>query len=169
MNRVNRLIFWLVRNAPAALWPLAAQHARLTKRNPAKVFDKAARDRNLPQADRAAMANLRMRELDVAAAPEAFRQGVRGFIHEARIHAQPWGFDPATITPPVFIWHGDEDANVPAAMAQHLAARIPDAKLTTYHGEGHLIVPKHWTEILTTLLSVYSQSAKSVPDSPPPG
>jgi pimeloyl-ACP methyl ester carboxylesterase len=169
MNRVNRLIFWLARNAPAALWPLAAQHARLTKRHPAKVFDKAARDRNLPEADRAAMASLRMRELDTVAAPEAFRQGVRGFIHEARIHVQPWGFDPAAIKPPVFIWHGDEDANVPVAMAQHLAARIPDGRLTIYRGEGHLIVPEHWTEILTALLSVYPQPAKAVPGSRPPG
>jgi pimeloyl-ACP methyl ester carboxylesterase len=169
MNRANRLIFWLARNAPAALWPLAAQHARLTKRYPAKVIDKAVHDRNLPKADRAAMASPRMRELYAATASEAFRQGVRGFIHEARICVRPWGFDPATIKPPVFIWHGGEDVNVPVAMAQHLAAQIPDSKLTIYRGEGHLIAPEHWTEILSTLLSAYPQPAQAAPGSTPPG
>ncbi len=153
MNRVNRLIFRLARSAPGALWPLAARHARLTKRDAEKVFDQAARDRNLPAADRAAMASPRMREFDTMAAPEAFRQGVRGFIHDARLYVQPWGFDPATIKPPVFIWHGDEDANVPVAMARRLAARIPGARLTVYRGEGHLIVPEHWADILAALLA----------------
>ena len=154
MNRVNRLIFQLARNAPGALRPLAAQHARQTKRHPAKVFDKTARDRNLPEADRAAMSSARMRELDTIAASEPFRQGVSGFVHEAHMYARPWGFDLAAIEPPVFIWHGDADANVPVAMARYLAARIPASRLTVYRGEGHLIVPKHWTEILATLLSV---------------
>lgn len=153
MNHANRLIFCLARTAPLGLWPLAAQHARATKRHAAKVFDKAARNRSLPEADRAAMASPRMRELDTMAAPEPFRQGVRGFIHDVRLCVQPWGFDPATIRPPVFLWHGDQDANVPVAMARQLAARIPGARLTVYPGEGHLIVPGHRAEILAALLA----------------
>ena len=94
------------------------------KRHPAKVLESAARDKSLPEADREALTNPRLRELMITAASEAFRQGVRGIVHEARICAQPWGFDPAAVKPPVYIWHGDEDTNVPVAMAQHLAARI---------------------------------------------
>ena len=153
MNRVNRLIFTLARTAPALLRLVVAQHAYGAKRHPAKVLEKAARDRSLPEADRQAMTRPRLREQMIAAAPEAFRQGVRGVVHEARICAQPWGFDPAAIKPPVRIWHGDQDANVPVAMARHLAARIPDSSLTIYPGEGHLIVPVHWDEILAALLS----------------
>jgi pimeloyl-ACP methyl ester carboxylesterase len=125
--------------------------------------------KDMNRADREAMTNPHLRELMITAAPEAFRQGVRGVVQEARICAQPWGFDPATVKPPVCIWHGDEDANVPVAMAQHLAARIPDSSLTIYRGEGHMIAPKHWDEILAALLSVYPQSAKAEPGRPPPG
>jgi pimeloyl-ACP methyl ester carboxylesterase len=153
MNRVNRLIFRMARSAPVGLWPLAAQHAHATRRHGARVFDKAARDRNLPEADRAAMASPRLRDLDAMAGPEPFRHGVRGFIQDARLCAQPWGFDPAAITPPVLLWHGDQDANVPVAMARRLAERIPGARLTIYPGEGHLIVPGHWAEILAALLA----------------
>jgi pimeloyl-ACP methyl ester carboxylesterase len=159
MNRVNRLIFTFSRRAPQALRLLVAPHAYLMKHQPAKVVERSAGDRNLPEADREAMTSPRLREFMITAGPEAFRQGIRGVVHEAHICAQPWGFDPAAIKPPVFIWHGDQDTNVPVAMAQHLAARIPDSRLTIYRGEGHLIVPNHWPEILATLLSVERRSA----------
>lgn len=159
MNRVNRLIFTVARKAPPALGLLVAPHAYLIKHQPGKVVERAAGDKNLPQADREAMTSPRLRELMIMAGPEAFRQGIRGLVHEAHICAGPWGFDPAAIKPPVFIWHGDRDTNVPLHMAQHLAARIPDSTLTIYRGEGHLIVPKHWTDILTALLSVKRLSA----------
>jgi pimeloyl-ACP methyl ester carboxylesterase len=152
---VNRLIFALARTAPALLWPVIAQHARAVRRHPAKVIDSAARDRSLPEADRQAMTGPGLRERMMAAASEAFRQGVRGAIHEARICARPWGFDPAAIKPPVRLWHGDQDANAPVAMAWYLAERIPGSSLTVYPGEGHLIVPKHWDDILAALLSEY--------------
>jgi pimeloyl-ACP methyl ester carboxylesterase len=152
-NPANRLIFAVAREAPRLLWPLFAQHARSMKRHPGKVVDAAARDRSLPEADRQAMTGPRLRAQIIEAAPEPFRQGVRGTVHEARILARPWGFDPATIKPPVYIWHGDQDTNVPVAMAQHLAGQIPSSSLTIYPGEGHLILPKHWDEILNALLS----------------
>ena len=42
---------------------------------------------------------------------------------------------------------------MPVAMARHLAGQIPGSSLTIYPGEGHLIVPRHWAEILATLLA----------------
>jgi pimeloyl-ACP methyl ester carboxylesterase len=153
MNRTNQVVLTLARHVPPALWLMAAPHARAMRRQPGKVLDKAAADKHLPAADRAAMADPRMRERMIAAAPEDFRHGPRGFIHEVHITVRPWGFDPATIQPPAHFWHGDQDVNVPVALARNLAARIPGSTLTIYPGEGHLIVPKHWDEILATLLS----------------
>jgi pimeloyl-ACP methyl ester carboxylesterase len=152
-NPANRLIFALARKAPVLLWPLIAQHAYGMRHHPAKVLHSATRASSLPEADRLAMADPRLRDQMVKTASEAFRQGLRGTVHEAHLCAQPWGFDPATIKPPVLFWHGDQDTNAPAAMAQHLAEQIPRSRLTIYPGEGHLIVPRHWDEILTGLLS----------------
>jgi pimeloyl-ACP methyl ester carboxylesterase len=160
MHRGNRVVFKLARKAPAVVWLVQVLDARLTQRRPAKALERAAGARGLPEADRDAMTSPRMRETHIAAAPEAFRQGVRqGFMHELRIHVRPWGFDLTAIKPPVRIWHGDQDANVPLAMAQQLAERIPGSSLTIYPGEGHFIVPKHWDEILATLLSADPRSA----------
>src|SRR5215469_6560618 len=154
MNRASRMLFMVARKAPQALRLLLAPHAYLMKHQPDKVVDRATRDRHMPEADRAAMDDPRQRELMIAAGPEAFRQGIRGLVHEAHICAQPWGFDPAAIEPPVLLWHGDQDNNVPVVMARQLAARIPGSTLTIYPGEGHLTVPKHWPEIQAALLSV---------------
>jgi pimeloyl-ACP methyl ester carboxylesterase len=152
-NPANRLIFALARKAPRLLWPLIAQHAYSMKRHPAKVVDSAARARSLPEADRQAMTDPHLRVQIIGTASEAFRQGVRGTVHEAHICVQPWGFDPATIKRPVHIWHGGQDTNTPVAMAQHLAEQIPCSSLTIFPAEGHLIVPKHWDEIVNALLS----------------
>ncbi len=151
-NPANRLIFAVARKAPRMLWPLFAQHARSMKRHPGKVVDADARARSLPEADRQALTDPRLRAQIIRAASEAFRQGVKGTVYEARICAQSWGFDPAAIMPPVHLWHGDQDTNVPVGVAQHLAGQIPGSSLTIYPGEGHLIVPKHWDEIVNALL-----------------
>jgi pimeloyl-ACP methyl ester carboxylesterase len=152
-NPANRLILALARKAPTLLWPLIAQHAHSMKRHPVKVLDNTARARSLPEADRLALADPHLRAQIIATAAEAFRQGARGTVHEAHICARPWGFNPATIQRPVHIWHGDQDTNAPVAMAQHLAEQIPSSSVTIYPGEGHLIVPKHWAEIVHALLS----------------
>jgi pimeloyl-ACP methyl ester carboxylesterase len=153
MNRVNRLIFACARRAPRVLGLLIARHASQISHEPAKLIERSSRDRHLPEADRVAMTDPRLRELMTAAGPEAFRQGIRGVVHEAHICARPWGFAPATIKPPVLLWHGDQDTNVPLAMARDLADQIPGSSITVYPGEGHLIVPRHWPEIQAALLS----------------
>jgi pimeloyl-ACP methyl ester carboxylesterase len=153
MNSLNRLIFALARRMPALLWLIAAPHARQVKRNPAKVIDQTARDKHVPEADREVMLDPRTREIMIDAGPEMFRQGVRGFIQEAHIAATPWGFDPNTIKPPVTFWHGDLDKNVPVESIKRLSSRIAESSVTNYPGEGHLIVPRHWNEIIDKLLS----------------
>jgi pimeloyl-ACP methyl ester carboxylesterase len=153
MNRVNRLIFACARRAPRVLGLLIARHASQISLQPAKLIERSSRDRHLPEADRVAMTDPRLRELMIAAGPETFRQGIKGVVHEAHICARPWGFAPATIKPPVLLWHGDQDTNVPLAMARDLADQIPGSSITVYPGEGHLIVPRHWPEIQAALLS----------------
>jgi pimeloyl-ACP methyl ester carboxylesterase len=52
----------------------------------------------------------------------------------------PWGFDPAAITVPVQLWHGERDPAVPPAHGQWLASRIPrvDAHLLPDDDHGSI-------------------------------
>jgi hypothetical protein len=63
---------------------------------------------------------------------------VGGPALELRLYARPWGFRLEDIQVPVHLWHGEQDANNPIAMARHLAAAIPDCQASFYPGEGHL-------------------------------
>jgi pimeloyl-ACP methyl ester carboxylesterase len=159
MNALNKLIFALARRTPALLWLIAAPHARQVHRDPAKVIDKTARDRRVSAADREVMLDPRTRGIMIDAGPEMFRQGVRGFIQEAHIAATAWGFDPSMITPPVTFWHGDMDENVPVESIKRLPAKVPGGSVINFPNEGHLIVPRHWSEIIEELLSYENHQA----------
>jgi pimeloyl-ACP methyl ester carboxylesterase len=84
---------------------------------------------------------------------EATRAGVRGFARESIIVSSPWGFSPADITVPVYLWHGEDDANVSLSAALHLAQAIPNCQATFLPGEGHWLILKYWERILAALIA----------------
>jgi pimeloyl-ACP methyl ester carboxylesterase len=53
---------------------------------------------------------------------------------------------------PVWLWHGQEDRNVPPALARFLSERIPGSRTTFYRADGHLSTfVGHVGEILAAL------------------
>jgi pimeloyl-ACP methyl ester carboxylesterase len=74
-------------------------------------------------------------------------------VHEIRMYVVPWGFDPSAIERPTVFWHGDQDVNVPLAMARQLAERIPNSLLIICPGEAHVLLPKHWGDVVARLLA----------------
>ena len=85
---------------------------------------------------------------------EAFRQGSEGVVHENILLNLPWGFSLSKITSkvPVYLWHGELDANVPIGVGRALARKISHSHSTIYPQEGHISVPiNHASEILQVL------------------
>lgn len=156
MNRSNRMLFGLARRAPLLLRLIVVPNAQMHKRRPATTYAKAVAASSVPEADREVMRETRFRDISVAAMKEPFRQGVRGFVQEIRLYTDPWGFDPSALRQPTLFWHGDEDVNVPLAMAQRLAGRVPRSSLTVCRGEAHLLLPTHWDEVVAHLLATTS-------------
>ena len=92
----------------------------------------------LPANDQAVLARPEVSEMIGAAFAEAVRPGLTGWVDDVyALFGLPWGFDPATITRPVRLWHGELDAAVPVAHGRWLAARIPGATLDTQADAGH--------------------------------
>ena len=52
---------------------------------------------------------------------------------------------------PTKVFHGDDDSMVPLRHSEELVARVPNAQLTVWPGEGHLGTVAHAGEILDTL------------------
>jgi pimeloyl-ACP methyl ester carboxylesterase len=83
---------------------------------------------------------------------EATRNGVRGFAHEAIILSNPWSFPLEDIRIPVYLWHGEQDANVSLSAAKYMAQKIPDCHANFLPDQGHWLILDHWEEILVQLL-----------------
>jgi len=91
----------------------------------------------MPPADRAIFAQEITKRLVCESIREALRPGVSGALWEFQIYSHPWGFDPAGITAPITLWHGEADATIPLFHSQSLADMMPNAKLHILPEEGH--------------------------------
>jgi pimeloyl-ACP methyl ester carboxylesterase len=56
------------------------------------------------------------------------------------IFRSAWGFDPASISVPIKIWHGTDDHFAPIEHGHWLAENIPNAETKLRNGDGHLNV-----------------------------
>ncbi|MEU4480855.1 alpha/beta hydrolase [Micromonospora sp. NPDC023966] len=73
----------------------------------------------------------------------ATRSGPGGLIDDDLAYVHPWGFDPAQVTPPVLLLHGERDGIAPVAHAEWLARHCPAAELRRYPDDGHISVLRH--------------------------
>lgn len=74
------------------------------------------------------------------AAQAGLQPGVDGWLEDNVASLSPWGFDVASISVPVKVWHGVADTFVPAGHGRWLASTIPGAKAELREGDGHLRV-----------------------------
>ena len=65
-------------------------------------------------------------------------QGVVGTRDDGLALVAPWGIDLTTITVPVAVWQGRQDAMVPFAHGEWLAANVSGATAHLFEDEGHL-------------------------------
>ena len=93
----------------------------------------------MPPADRAVVKGEPGEDL-AAQFAEALRNGAAGWIDDDLAFVNPWGFDPAEITVPTFLWQGDADLMVPFAHGRWLADRIPGAVAHLLPREGHISI-----------------------------
>jgi pimeloyl-ACP methyl ester carboxylesterase len=117
-RRAGRAIIWAVR--------LGVRAGLL---DPEQVLKRASTPRD------AACLTPDVRRQLVAAWREGLRPGIEGAASDARLYAADWGFDLASITTPVTIWHGDSDVVVPPATLSAYAALT--ARRHLLPGEGH--------------------------------
>jgi pimeloyl-ACP methyl ester carboxylesterase len=94
-----------------------------------------------------------VRERTLAISLEPFRSGGAGWAWEERILALPWGFELAEVRRPVRLYHGEEDIDVPVAMARAMERALPDCRATYYPGLGHQFEAEHVSRMFDEVLS----------------
>jgi pimeloyl-ACP methyl ester carboxylesterase len=84
---------------------------------------------------------------------EALTQGVWGCAWDNVAWIGSWDFDPTKLECPVLLWYGTEDRMARPAHAHWFETHLPDARLTMYEGEGHLLPFVHLGQMLTELFA----------------
>jgi pimeloyl-ACP methyl ester carboxylesterase len=111
--------------AEAGFGPLAVRlmaSADAIRADPASLID-GLLAADLTEDDRYVVADPGIRSLLIRSHQEALRTSAYGWIDDARAFCLPWGFDPAAVAVPVFLWHGER---VLARFARAVA-RLPDS------------------------------------------
>ena len=91
----------------------------------------------LPPADRAAM-DRGFTEWLTETFHRAGAQRTAGVLDDGQAAVRPWGFDVGSITVPVLVYQGRQDAMVPFAHGEWLAAHVPGAEAHVTDDDGHL-------------------------------
>ncbi len=93
-------------------------------------------------------------EVFLAGIRSAMAHGNDGWIDDDLAIASDWGFDPASVSVPVTIFHGDVDRMVPIGHGRRLASLMPSVSLRTLSGDGHVSAfLDHTDDITDALLS----------------
>jgi len=119
-----------------ALLKMLAPVGDLVRSDPDAIIEMLAEE--LPPADLAVLTDPDTRAGLVTAMAEGLRPGVDGWIDDDLAFVIAWGFDPALITVPTLVWHGEDDILVPIAHAHWLHEAMPHSRLVTVPDTGHL-------------------------------
>jgi pimeloyl-ACP methyl ester carboxylesterase len=102
----------------------------------------------LDQADWRVVADNSIRSGLKRAFAEAVRTSGGGWVDDARSFTLDWGFDPADIPGPVYLWHGEQDHFSPVGHTRWLAGRIPGATLEIAPHAAHFSAMEVLVDIL---------------------
>ncbi|WP_228555048.1 alpha/beta fold hydrolase [Catenulispora pinisilvae] len=110
---------------PAALRRDLDERAASIRADPASLL--ANIDAGLEPTDRAVIRQANIRQELIVSFAAAVAHSADGWYDDSLALAAPWGFDPADIEVPVYLWHGAEDRFSPVSHTRWLGERIPRA------------------------------------------
>lgn len=106
-----------------------------------------------PKVDREALMNEETKNIILASAQEAFRQGGEGAAWDIYLATQHWQANLLNIKTKTYLWHGELDTTVPIEMAYEHAKHIPHCQTIFLPKEGHFSLPlNHIKTILSQLI-----------------
>jgi pimeloyl-ACP methyl ester carboxylesterase len=149
LARSDRQMTWLSLHLPV-LARAALRAADLGARVAPRLALRSAGS-ELIASDRTVLRNLGSPRQALALFTQALAHSSAGVVADYALLARPWHVDLGAITVPVHCWHGTADTLVPLAHTEELVARLPNARLTTWPGEGHLAFIAHIDDVLADI------------------
>ncbi|WP_327179934.1 alpha/beta hydrolase [Streptomyces sp. NBC_01335] len=128
--------------------------------DPVRLLDDLRRE--LTDSDRVVVNDAGIRSMLLRNYSEGLRTSAYGWIDDALAFSRPWGFDPADITCPVMLWHGEQDVFSPASHSRWLGGRIPGATTVLEPAAAHFDALSVLPRILNWLLDGREAGAGSM-------
>lgn len=129
------------------------------RNDPARLLDDLRVE--LVPSDRAVVDDAEFRPMLLRNYTEGLRASAYGWIDDVLAFSRPWGFDPAGITSPVMLWHGERDVFSPVGHSRWLAGRIPGATTVLEPDAAHFGAMKVLPRVLDWLLDRHEFDAGS--------
>jgi pimeloyl-ACP methyl ester carboxylesterase len=82
---------------------------------------------------------------------EAVANGPWGWLDDDLAFTRDWGFALDDIVTPVSVWQGRQDAMVPYAHGEWLAAHVPGARPRLFEDEGHISLVRRFGDVVEDL------------------
>ena len=146
LARSDRQMTWLALHTPV-ISRAALRAADFGSRLAPRIALRSAGS-ELTESDRAVLRGLGSPRQALALFTQALAHSSAGVVDDYALLARPWHVDLGRVTVPVHCWHGTADTLVPLAHTEELVARLPNARLTTWPGEGHLAFIAHVDDVL---------------------
>jgi len=150
VNEAYRLAYRSAKQPAWLLRFLLNIQMRSEKRDPGKAWEQVLE--RAGQADRHLLYQPEYAEQVRGYRSEAVRNGVKGWVQEAKLVVSPWGFSLKGIRTEIDLWYGDEDSIVPPPMGHYLNEHIPNTRWHFERGAGHFLFFQKWQEILEALV-----------------
>jgi len=103
--------------------------------------------------DRRVVADAGIRRELLRAYAEALRESPYGWIDDVSAFRTEWGFDPAMVSVPVLLWHGERDIFSPVSHSRWLGSRIPDAMVVVKSDAAHFDALSVLPDVLQWLIA----------------
>jgi pimeloyl-ACP methyl ester carboxylesterase len=151
MTQFNVSEYMAAANGYQSLAARTEATAEAVRVNPASLL--ASLHPEMPDSDRRVVADPGIRAQLLETYTEALRTSADGWIDDVLAFKMPWGFDPASISVPVLLWHGAVDNFSPVSHAMWLAQRIASATVVVQAGAAHFSALDVLPDILRWLSS----------------
>jgi pimeloyl-ACP methyl ester carboxylesterase len=127
-----------------------AEPAAQAAADPGGMLDAAMAD--APPVDREMLAQPDVRATFVESLREACVNGPQGWFDDSYALTMLWDFELGDVSPPVRMWYGEADRNVPIKAVQKMASQLRVESFEILPGVGHLGWMLHEERVLRTLL-----------------
>ena len=153
----HRIIFWVAKYLPflfkAFFWIIRCR--QLQKENKGERYFKL-NFKNFSESDRILLKDSPILNTIAEAHCEAFREGLKGITHEAKLLGSPWGFDLGKIPKnlDIFLFHGEEDKIAPVTSTKEIEELLLHCQATYFQNEGHMSLLANFEEEIFSSIGI---------------